>query len=79
MPKSVDAVGDQLVELDEAAGIAEERHPLARGQLAGLVLALDARRAARLRRLLLERGEPREAISVVAAGAHRGSSSRSIT
>ena len=72
------AVGDQLVELDEAVGVAEQRHPLARGQLAGLVLARDARGAPRLPCLLFQRRERGEAIRL-AGVAHTGSSSLSIT
>src|SRR5262249_34431980 len=40
------AVGDELVELDEAAIIDQRRDALARGELAGLVLLGDARLAA---------------------------------
>ena len=40
------AVGDELVELDEAAGVEQGGDALARGQLAGLVLLVDARLAA---------------------------------
>src|SRR6185312_2320991 len=67
--------------LDEAPRIAEQLDPLARRQLARLVLALDARRAARLGGLFLERVEVREALgdALVADVAHAGSSSRSTT
>ena len=49
------AVGDELVELDEAARVEQQVDALARGQLAGLVLALDALGAAAGRRLPLQR------------------------
>ena len=62
-------VGDQLVDLDEAAGVAHQVDALARGQLAGLVLARDALRAARARRLLLQRFELRQARPPLRVGA----------
>jgi hypothetical protein len=71
-------VGDQLVELDEAVGIAEQRHALARGQLAGLVLARDARGTARLPCLLFQRRQRGETIRL-AGITHAGSSNLSIT
>ena len=71
-------VGHQLVELDEAVGVAEQRHPLARGQLASLVLTRDPRRASRLAGLFFQRGELGEAIGL-AGVTHAGSSSLSIT
>jgi hypothetical protein len=72
------AVGDQLVQLDEAVGVAEESDPLAGGQLAGLVLPGDARGTARLPGLFLQRGERGEAIRL-AGVTHAGSSSLAIT
>ena len=38
-------MGDELVELHEAAVVEQRGDPLARGQLAGLVLLVDARLA----------------------------------
>src|ERR1017187_4284554 len=61
------AVGDELIDLDEAARIAAEHHPLARGQLSRIVLALGPRRAARLGRLPLQGCEALEPIAVAHA------------
>ena len=61
------AVGDELVELDEAAVVDQRGDPLARGQLAGLVLLVDARLAAGERGLRLHVFEALDRI----AGAHR--------
>src|SRR5207244_283473 len=51
---------DQLVELDEAARVAQQVDALARGQLAGVVLARHAFRPAGGGRLLFQRRERRE-------------------
>ena len=67
MPKSVRAVGDELVELGEAARIAQQVQPLARGQLAGLVLPLHALRPAARLGAALELLQPGRAAGVVAA------------
>ena len=48
------AVRDEAVELDEAAGVEQEVDALARGQLAGLVLLLDAGLAAAEERLRVQ-------------------------
>jgi hypothetical protein len=47
-------VNDKAVVLAEAAGVEEQLDPFARGELAGLVLALDARRTAALERAVVE-------------------------
>ena len=63
------AVGDQLVELLERAGIEQQLDPLAGGQLAGFVLAREALGAAAQLGAPLEVGED-------VFGFHRGSSIR---
>jgi hypothetical protein len=70
------AVRDQLVHLDEAARVAQEVDPLAGRQLAGLMLAGDALRAACGRRLLLECLERGEAPVPFWLRAHTGRPSR---
>src|SRR4029077_11905775 len=56
-PEIATAMGDQLVDLLERAGIEQELDPLARGQLAGRVLLRQATRAAAKLGAALERFE----------------------
>ena len=63
------AVRDELVELLEGAGIEQQLDPLARGELAGRVLALEAVRAAAELGAALEVGEGVFGIHVGARGA----------
>ena len=58
------AVGDEGVELDERAGIEQQIEALARGQLPGVVLLRDARRAAALARRRAHPLEERESLRV---------------
>ena len=62
------AVGDELVELLERAGIEQQLDPLARGQLAGVVLALEALLAAAELGAPLEVGEMSDRIHVMSIG-----------
>ena len=59
-PEAVRPVTGEHVELDEGAGVEQQIDPLARGELAPLVLALDRRRAPRVERLLPQGRELRE-------------------
>ena len=56
-PEVAAAVRDELVDFLERAGIEQQLDPLAGGQLAGRVLALDARLAAAELRAALQIGE----------------------
>ena len=58
----VGAVTGEHVELDERAGVEQQLEPLAREQLAPLVLALDRLRAAGVQRLLAQLVELLEAL-----------------
>ena len=55
-PEIAAAVGDELVDLLEGAGVEEQLHPLARRQLARRVLLLEPRRAAAQFRAAFEVG-----------------------
>ena len=59
-PEVVAAVRDQLVELLEGARVEQQRHALARGELAGLVLPREAVFPAAELREPLELGQLRQ-------------------
>jgi hypothetical protein len=56
------AMGDEAIDLDEAARVEQQVEPLARGELAGRVLLLDTNFAAALEGLGVERLELRDGI-----------------